>query len=156
MTCCGRSRCKGASHYQRFMLSALIQNALCQGQACGATPGGVDDVHSILHKPQPLNVFPGNSYCPLQAKVFARNKVLGMSNPRSKKRKANDDEEAERTLYTSFVAAATAVSQLYTQSSQMSKRSAAVASKQTLVRVHCTLQSEVPQLMHSMAITYLV
>jgi hypothetical protein len=52
-----------------------------------------------------------------------------------KKRKLEVDIEAERSLYSSFVQAANAVSQLYTQGVQQQRRSAAAASKATLERV---------------------
>jgi hypothetical protein len=50
-----------------------------------------------------------------------------------KKRKLEVDVEAERSLYSSFVQAANAVSQLYTQGVQQQRRAAAAASKATLV-----------------------
>lgn len=50
-----------------------------------------------------------------------------------KKRKLEVDIEAERSLYSSFVQAANAVSQLYTQGVQQQRRAAAAASKATLV-----------------------
>lgn len=50
-----------------------------------------------------------------------------------KKRKLEVDIEAERTMYSSFVQAANAVSQLYTQGVQQQRKSAAAASKATLV-----------------------
>jgi hypothetical protein len=52
-----------------------------------------------------------------------------------KKRKLEVDLEAERTMYSSFVQAANAVSQLYTQGVQQQRKSAAAASKATLVSV---------------------
>jgi hypothetical protein len=50
-----------------------------------------------------------------------------------KKRKLEVDIEAERTLYSSFVTAANAVSQLYTQGVQQQRKAASAASKATLV-----------------------
>lgn len=51
-----------------------------------------------------------------------------------KKRKMDTDTaEIERTMYSSFVSAANAVSQLYTQGVQQQRRAAAAASKATLV-----------------------
>lgn len=52
-----------------------------------------------------------------------------------KKRKVDPDLDVERSMYSSFVAAANAVSQLYTQGVQQQRRSAAAASKATLVRL---------------------
>ena len=51
-----------------------------------------------------------------------------------KKRKAELDLDMERTMYSSFVAAANAVSQLYTQGVQQQRRAASAASRATLVR----------------------
>lgn len=50
-----------------------------------------------------------------------------------KKRKYEVDLDAERTLYTGFVAAANSVSQLYTQAVQQQRRASAAASRQALV-----------------------
>lgn len=51
-----------------------------------------------------------------------------------KKRKlAIVDEQFERTAYSSFVQAANSVSQLYQQSVQTQRKSAATATRQTLV-----------------------
>jgi hypothetical protein len=53
-----------------------------------------------------------------------------------KKRKASPyepTEETERTLYTSFVGAANAVSQLYTQAAQQQRRAASTAARHALV-----------------------
>ena len=61
----------------------------------------------------------------------------------SKKRKADSAElDMERTLYSSFVTAANAVSQLYAQGVQQQRRSASTASRTMLVGrplpgVHC-------------------
>lgn len=52
-----------------------------------------------------------------------------------KKRKVELDLDMERTMYSSFVTAANAVSQLYTQGVQQQRRAAAAASKATLVRL---------------------
>lgn len=52
-----------------------------------------------------------------------------------KKRKAELDADVERTMYSSFVSAANAVSQLYTQGVQQQRRAAAAASRATLVRL---------------------
>eukprot|EP00879_Flechtneria_rotunda_P004602 GHRR01004858.1.p1 GENE.GHRR01004858.1~~GHRR01004858.1.p1 ORF type:complete len:210 (+),score=82.70 GHRR01004858.1:243-872(+) len=54
-----------------------------------------------------------------------------------KKRKYESvlDAECERTMYSSFVTAANAVSQLYTQGVQQQRRAAAAASKATLEKV---------------------
>lgn len=53
----------------------------------------------------------------------------------SKKRKADSAElDMERTLYSSFVTAANAVSQLYAQGVQQQRRSASTASRTMLVR----------------------
>ncbi|MEW5308865.1 MAG: hypothetical protein WDW38_000790 [Sanguina aurantia] len=60
-----------------------------------------------------------------------------------KKRKAEAiDVEAEKTLYTSFVAAANAVSGLYTQAAQQQRKGSAAASRHTLERVICHLLKE--------------
>lgn len=50
-----------------------------------------------------------------------------------KKRKYELDLDVERNMYTSFVSAANAVSQLYTQGVQQQRRAAASAAKGTLV-----------------------
>lgn len=50
-----------------------------------------------------------------------------------KKRKHELDIDVERTMYSSFVSAANAVSQLYTQGVQQQRRAAAAASRATLV-----------------------
>ncbi len=51
-----------------------------------------------------------------------------------KKRKASlVDLEGERTLYHSFVGAANAVSQLYTQAAQQQRQTASAAARQALV-----------------------
>lgn len=50
-----------------------------------------------------------------------------------KKRKHELDADVERTMYSSFVSAANAVSQLYTQGVQQQRRAAAAASRATLV-----------------------
>ena len=51
-----------------------------------------------------------------------------------KKRKSGSQElEADRTLYSSFVHAANAVSQLYTAAAQQSKRSEEAGARQSLV-----------------------
>lgn len=54
-----------------------------------------------------------------------------------KKRKVELDLDMERTMYSSFVTAANAVSQLYTQGVQQQRRAAAAASKATLVSCVC-------------------
>lgn len=69
---------------------------------------------------------------------FASVKRAGMA----KKRKSEVDLDAERTLYSSFVSAANAVSQLYTQASQQQRRAAATASRQTLERIICFVLKE--------------
>lgn len=51
-----------------------------------------------------------------------------------KKRKADVDLDAERTLYTSFVSAANAVSQLYSQAAQQQRKIGAATVRQSLVR----------------------
>lgn len=50
-----------------------------------------------------------------------------------KKRKFELDLDVERNMYSSFVTAANAVSQLYTQGVQQQRRAAAAASRATLV-----------------------
>jgi len=45
------------------------------------------------------------------------------------------DPESERTLYSSFVSAANAVSQLYTQAVQQQRKASAAASRQTIERI---------------------
>ncbi|KAF8072837.1 CBR1 [Scenedesmus sp. PABB004] len=52
-----------------------------------------------------------------------------------KKRRAEVDLDAERSMYSSFVAAANSVSQLYTQGVQQQRRAAAAASRATLEKV---------------------
>ncbi len=52
-----------------------------------------------------------------------------------KKRKYELDLDVERSMYTSFVTAANAVSQLYTQGVQQQRRAASAASRGMLVRV---------------------
>ena len=57
-----------------------------------------------------------------------------MNAPRAgKKRKQGEDLEAQRTLYSSFVHAANAVSQLYTAAVQQNKRSEEQGARQALV-----------------------
>ena len=54
-----------------------------------------------------------------------------------KKRKYELDLDVERNMYSSFVTAANAVSQLYTQGVQQQRRAAAAASRATLVSLQC-------------------
>ncbi len=49
------------------------------------------------------------------------------------------DVESERTLYSSFVAAANSMSQLYSQAVQQQRKASAGASRQTLVSARCAL-----------------
>lgn len=59
-----------------------------------------------------------------------------MANRAMKKRKYDEQElEVERSMYTSFVTAANAVSQLYTQGQQQQRRAASDASRATLEKV---------------------
>lgn len=53
-----------------------------------------------------------------------------------KKRKLVVDHEAEKTLYSSFVSAANAVSQLYSQAVSQQRKASAQASRQALVRYY--------------------
>jgi hypothetical protein len=56
-----------------------------------------------------------------------------------KKRKYELDLDVERNMYSSFVTAANAVSQLYTQGVQQQRRAAAAASRTTLVSLQSCL-----------------
>jgi hypothetical protein len=53
-----------------------------------------------------------------------------------KKRKSEVDLDAERTLYSSFSAAANSISQLYTQAVHQQRKATSVAAKQAIVS-HC-------------------
>lgn len=66
-----------------------------------------------------------------------------MANRATKKRKY-DEQELERTMYTSFVSAANAVSQLYTQGVQQQRRSASAASRATLEKLLGFVMREYP------------
>lgn len=62
-------------------------------------------------------------------------KFIDIMSRSHKKRKHELDLDAERTMYTSFAAAANAVSQLYTHSVQQQKQAACRAARSQLVRV---------------------
>lgn len=61
-----------------------------------------------------------------------------------KKRKLVVDHEAEKTLYSSFVSAANAVSQLYSQAVSQQRKASAQASRQALERVVAWLVAQNP------------
>jgi hypothetical protein len=71
----------------------------------------------------------------------------------SKKRKSESIPDVDRSMYSSFVAAANAVSQLYTQGMQQQRRAAAAGSQATLVRRRTQQRACVP---HSGAKTLLI
>ena len=84
--------------------------------------------------PNPLSV---GVEAPLRSHLEQGSYKLIMDRPGSraggKKRKLVIDEQFERTAYSSFVQAANSISQLYQQSVQTQRKSAATATKQTLV-----------------------
>lgn len=71
--------------------------------------------------------------CDREAFLIASDTLYSMG---GKKRRCDAavDLDAERTLYSSFVAAANSMSQLYSQAVQQQRRASAAASRQTLVR----------------------
>lgn len=54
-----------------------------------------------------------------------------------KKRKSEVDLDAERTLYSSFSAAANSISQLYTQAVQQQRKASSTAAKQAIDKIIC-------------------